>query len=104
MNIPSITSYILEGLQDSLPIIEKGAPVLFTALGMPWAGTAISFLAQAFDQHPFSPSGISQAIINDPDSSNKLMLAEQGFLGAIKQLNVKQIDLHMTLDPNQQAG
>ena len=64
-----------ELFSDALPIINKFAPTIGTALGGPFgfaAGYLIPVLAKAFDAHPTNLAGLAHAIINDPNTEDKL--------------------------------
>lgn len=71
-----------EAFVDILPVIEKAAPIIATAIGSPMAGTAsvaLSVLAKVFSQQQWDIPGIVHAVTNDPEAESKLRSAQPMF-------------------------
>lgn len=66
----------LSEIQKSiLPLIEKSAPVIASAIGGPIgsaAGWAIALLAHAFNSDPTDISGLAEKMTSDTDLQSKL--------------------------------
>lgn len=73
-------SFLKNALEEVLPIIEKGAPLISTALGQPVAGLAISALAKAFETHDFDLETLVDKIKTATDADDKLSEAQDTFL------------------------
>jgi hypothetical protein len=73
-------SFLHNALDEVLPIIEKGAPLISAALGQPFAGIAISALAKAFETHEYDLKSLIDKIKNASDADDKLSEAQDTFL------------------------
>lgn len=71
---------IKELFADALPIITKFAPSIGAAIGGPVGaatGFVVPLLATAFGVHPSDIGGLTQKILDDPDSQGKLEQIEE---------------------------
>jgi hypothetical protein len=59
-----------------LPSVSKVAPLLGSVLGSPFAGVAISLIAQAFGVNPHNLDEVANAINASPESNIKLKTLE----------------------------
>lgn len=95
-----------ELFSDSLPIIEKFAPSVGTAIGGPVgiaAGYAIPLLASAFGSKPSNIREIASKILTDADAQSKLEEIEHEHGDWICTLtdslgNLSRAEIHINLE------
>ncbi len=78
-------------------LINSVAPTLATALGGPLAGVAVSALSQTILGNPDGTEqdiATALAVNKDPDLLLKLKEADQNFAAKMKELNIKEEQLH----------
>jgi len=90
-------SFFKDALLDVLPIIEKGAPILATALGSPLAGIAVSALASAFDVKNNHLPSIIDNIKSSIDPDNRLLRAETEYTSYFTQRPLQSAELTVKL-------
>ena len=69
--------------KEALPVIEKVAPAIATALGSPVAGVAISCLAKMFNGDEKDLSKLAECILSDENVQDKLCKVEEDYLSNI---------------------
>jgi hypothetical protein len=75
-------TWFKEAFAELLPVIEKAAPMIASALGGPLAGTAsvaVSALAKVYGSLPSDIPSLIKDIKNDSDSDTKLKNAQSLF-------------------------
>lgn len=79
--------------QTLLPMIEKAAPYLATAIGGPLAGVATKLIADKFNANPEDPHDIVQKIHADDESHEKLAEAEEGYKLELARMEQEKLEL-----------
>jgi hypothetical protein len=95
-------SFFKAALQDILPIIEKGAPIVASALGSPLAGVAVSALASAFDGDFKDIPGLIEHIKSSADPDGQLQEAQNQYLHylTVRPLQNAKITIELQWQPN----
>jgi len=91
-------------LSAVLPVIEKSAPAVASAIGSPIAGIgmnfAMSLLSNVFDVKPTDVHTLPDIMSNDPDVHDKLSQVEEQFkhyfvnspqMPSVAEINVKLV-------------
>lgn len=87
-------------LYDVLPVIEKTAPTIATALGSPAAGIAIKVLCDSFGCSPNDIPNLIKNINEDSDSLTKINNAEGDYLQKIAGLFASRFPLKASMTIN----
>ena len=87
-------------LHDVLPVIEKTAPTIATALGSPAAGIAVKVLCDSFGCSNNDIPNLISNIQQDSDANSKITNAEGDYLQKIAGLFASRFPLKASLTIN----
>ena len=81
---------VLDTLSDFIPLLGRIAPALATAIGGPFAGTAVTVLEQAVGVTPGAgPDAIAAALKSaTPDQLEKIQKADQDFAVSMRNMDI----------------
>ncbi len=85
-----MTNPILDALGGTVPLLEKLAPTIATAVGGPLAGTAVTFLEKALDLAPGAGAQSVATVLSaaTPEQLAAIKAADYDFAVKMKELDI----------------
>jgi len=75
---------VKSALMDILPLIEKSAPAIASAIGTPSTGVVVSLLCDLFGANKNDLTDLVNKVISDPSADKKLVSVQDTFFNNVK--------------------